>query len=78
MSKYLNERLTSNGYPISNLEELEFAVGSCGLSRRQALIELGFPEENIDELMAQRVKEDEGKREKIQKSMDPGSMNFVQ
>ena len=42
----------------SLLPVLEFCVGSLGLSRKQALIELGFPEEMVDTLMENRVTED--------------------
>lgn len=37
---------------------LEFSVGSLGLSRKQALIELGFPEDEIDRMMDERLAED--------------------
>lgn len=58
MTKHLQTEYDRAGYMRPILPELEFAVKSCGLSRRQALIELGFPEEEVDRLMAQRENED--------------------
>jgi hypothetical protein len=60
MTKYLSAGNYAIEYDSSILRKLEFAVGSCGLSRRQALIELGFPEENmeVDKLMRERDLED--------------------
>lgn len=58
MTKHLSAGNYTIEHDSSILRKLEFAVGSCGLSRRQALIELGFPEENVDKLMRERDFED--------------------
>lgn len=56
MPKYLDYRNRDDGRVI--LPILEFAVGSLQLSRKQALVELGFPEEEVDSLMEMRLAED--------------------
>jgi hypothetical protein len=64
MPKYITIR---NKYTVEyNLEDdlsaklpiIEFAYGSLQLSRKQALIEMGFPEEEVDNLMEMRLAED--------------------
>jgi hypothetical protein len=42
----------------AKLPIMEFAVGTLQLSRKQALIELGFPEDKVDDLMDERLAED--------------------
>lgn len=56
-NKYTSEYKLEDDYP-AKLPLMEFAYGSLGMSRKQALIELGFPEDKIDELMEERLAED--------------------
>jgi hypothetical protein len=56
MPKYLNYQDRTDGRTI--LPMLEFAYGSLQLSRKQALIEMGFPEDEVDNLMEMRAAED--------------------
>jgi hypothetical protein len=56
MPKYLDYKNRDDGRVMVPM--LEFAVGSLSLSRKQALIELGFPEEEVDRLMEERLAED--------------------
>ena len=54
--RQLNKNSSATVNPMEFLEWIRFAVESCQLSRRQALIELGF--RNVDALMAERFAED--------------------
>ena len=56
MPKYLDYGQRKDGIVL--LPILEFAVGSLQLSKEQALIELGFPEDEVRNLMTQRMAED--------------------
>lgn len=58
MPKYLNYNSIQRDDGRTLLPILEFAVGSLGLSRKQALIEIGFPEEEVNNLMEIRLAED--------------------
>lgn len=58
MPKYLNFNSITRDDGRTLLPILEFAVGSLNLSKRQALIEIGFPEETVDDLMERRLAED--------------------
>jgi hypothetical protein len=59
MPKYITIKTKySDNDDMAKLPLMEFAYGSLLLSRRQALIELGFPEEKVDDLMEERLAED--------------------
>jgi hypothetical protein len=67
MPRFLNYQHRDDGRTI--LPMLEFAVGSLALSRRQALIELGFPEDEVDGLMEMRLAEDLANDPRIKRVM---------
>lgn len=56
-NKYTTEYKLEDDYS-AKLPIIEFAVGSLQLSRKQALVELGFPEDKVDELQEMRLAED--------------------